>query len=110
MKSTFIKIGIGVIAIFIIIIYINLADFNPKKDDLLLEKINELELKIDSLSNKKDSIRTVIDSTHIKIITNEKRYQERIDVIIHQSASSDSGFITNYIRQYRLQSPLFNIE
>ena len=45
-----------VIAFFVLIIglYISIADFHSvDKDELLLKKITELELKIDSLNNKK---------------------------------------------------------
>lgn len=84
----------------------------PKEsnNDLLLNRINQLELKLDSLNNKKDSIRTVIDSTHVKIVTNEKHYQERVNIIINQSSSADSGFIADYIRLYADKNPLPNIE
>lgn len=82
-------------------LYIGIADFTPEdKDDILLKKINEIELKIDSIKNSKDSIRTVIDSTHVKIITNEKHYQERINTIITQPLSVDSQYISDYIGRY----------
>ena len=111
MKNTFNIIGIIVVVIALIWFYISIADFSPKnKDDLLLRKITELELKIDSLNNRKDSIRTAIDSTHIKIITNEKHYQERINTIIRQSSSDDSSFVANYIRQYSDKNSLSNIK
>ena len=82
--------------------YISVADFTPpsSKDELLLKKITELELKIDSLNNQKDSIRTVIDSTHIKIITNEKHYQERVNTIITQPDSFSESFTRQYIFEY----------
>ena len=108
-KTNTILLIIIVILLFVIYFYIITADFSPK-DDKLLQKINGLELKIDSINNKKDSIRTVIDSTHVKIVTNEKHYQERINTILVQSASSDSGFISNYIRQYSSKNALSNIE
>ena len=98
---------LGVMFIAIILIYINIANFTPK-EDVMLERINKLELKIDSLNKTKDSIRTIIDSTHVKIITNEKHYQERINTILIQSASADSSFITDYIRLYSEQDSLFN--
>jgi hypothetical protein len=82
---------------------------NSPKEDNLLEKIESLNKKLDSINNKKDSVRNVIDSTHIKIITNEKHYQERINTIILQSSSADSSFITNYIRQYRSKNDSINI-
>lgn len=92
---------IGVIALIGIFvwIYIMLADFSPRVDTNaeLLERIKKLELKIDSLNLRKDSLRVVIDSTHIKIITNEKHYKERINTIIVQPASADSEFIVGYI-------------
>jgi hypothetical protein len=94
-------LGTLVAIILFIVFYIKIADFTPiDKDDLLLKKINELELKIDSINNTKDSIRTIIDSTHVKIITNEKHYQERINTIITQPLSVDSQFISDYIGRY----------
>ena len=93
---------IGIIAVvgIFVWIYIMLADFSPKVnyDAEILERIKQIELKVDSLNSKKDSLRIVIDSTHVKIITNEKHYQERINTIITQPASADSQFIADYIR------------
>ena len=105
--QTWLKLLIPIIIILFIIFYYNMADFTPK-EDVLLEKISKLESKIDSINNKKDSIRTVIDSTHIKIITNEKHYQERINTIIVQPSDADSSFITDYIRLYSEQNSLSN--
>ena len=96
-KWTLIAVIIGLI--LFVWLYISIADFTPK-DDILLKKINEIELKIDSIKNSKDSIRTVIDSTHVKIITNEKHYQERINTIITQPLSVDSQYISDYIGRY----------
>lgn len=91
-------------------LYISIADFNPpNKEDEILKRINELELKIDSIKLKKDSIRTVIDSTHIKIITNEKHYKEKVNTIMLQPFSADSSFIIDYIRQYRGKNDSINI-
>ena len=96
-----ITIVVIVIAVLLIGFYIKLADFSPPKtNDEFYNKITELELKIDSLNSKKDSIRTVIDSTHIKIITNEKHYQERVNTIITQPDSFSESFTRQYIREY----------
>ena len=105
-KSLLVKIGVIILVALFIWFYISIADFSPKvdKDDLLLQRITELELKIDSLNNKKDSIRTVIDSTHIKIITNEKHYQERINTIIRQSSSDDLEYLRYYIKKYETKN------
>ena len=72
----------------------------PDKDDEFKETIKRLELKIDSLNNKKDSIRTVIDSTHVKIIENEKHYQERVNTIIAQPSSYSDSLTRQYIIDY----------
>ena len=100
-----VKVVIGLI-VFILIVLLGIQQYciitNPRvdKNNILLKKIELLELKIDSLNNKKDSIRTIIDSTHVKIITNEKHYQERINTIITQPLSADSQYISDYIGRY----------
>lgn len=95
------------IIVFILLIwfYCTHADFSPRKDkdEIILDKINKLELKLDSITDKKDSIKIVIDSTHVKIITNEKHYQEIVNTIITQPTDSDYKFISGYIRFYRSQ-------
>lgn len=91
----------------IVVIWIYCGDFSPP-NDVILNRIDELELKMDSINKHKDSIRTVIDSTHVKIVTNEKYYQERINTIIIQSNKDDSIFVSNYIKRYSDQNSLFN--
>lgn len=95
--------------ILIICVYIRLAN-PPNNNDGLMQKITEIELKVDSLNNKKDSIRVAIDSTHVKIITNEKHYQERINTILTQPASADSSYVSNYIRFHRSKRDSINIQ
>lgn len=100
MKS---KISIVVVSIifFVVIgwIYVRYSDFSPpsEKNKIFLEKIERLESKIDSIKDRKDTIRTVIDSTHVKIITNEKHYKEVVNTIISQPTSADYEYIANYI-------------
>lgn len=92
-----------IIVLLLIGFYIKVADFSVSKTDdnnKFYKKITELEQKIDSLNYQKDSIRTVIDSTHIKIITNEKHYQERINTIITQPDSFSESFTRQYILEY----------
>lgn len=93
---------IGAVILFLVLLGIQqyIIWNTPQKEDVFLKKINELELKIDSINLKKDSIRNVIDSTHVKIITNEKHYQERVNTIINQPLSADSEYISNYIGRY----------
>ena len=101
MESKFFKIGGVTFAILLFMyFYISFADFSPP-DNKVLNKINELELKIDSINNIKDSIIKTIDSTHIKIVTNEKYYEKRVDIIITQPTDSDYEFVSKYARQHR---------
>ena len=99
------KVIIGII-LFILIVLLGVQQYSiwtnsrVDKDSIFLEKINKLELKLDSLNLKKDSIRTVIDSTHIKIITNEKHYQERVNTIITQPDSYSDSLTRQYIIEY----------
>lgn len=80
-----------------------------KPEDIILERIELLENKIDSINLKKDSVKQVVDSTHIKIITNEKHYQEIINTIISQPTDSDYRYVSNYIRQFRSQNDSLNM-
>lgn len=66
----------------------------------VFEYVVKLEQQIENLSSTRDSIRTVVDSVHVKIITNEKHYQEFLPVIITQSSNADSVFLSNYARQH----------
>lgn len=102
MKNWYIVIAGIIMTVLIIILYVSIADFNAPsdKEDKLFKKITELELKIDSLNSRKDSIRASIDSTHIKIITNEKHYQERVNTIITQPDSFSESFTRQYLRNY----------
>lgn len=101
------------IAIVLLVILLGLQQYliwsSPPKEDILLQKITELEYKIDSLNMQKDSIRRVVDSTHVKIVTNEKHYQERVNTIMLQSSSADSSFLSDYIRQYASKNNSTNI-
>lgn len=111
MKHKIIIILVTILFILLIWFYFTNADFSPKIDrsEIMLDKINKLELKLDSITDKKDSIKIVIDSTHVKIITNEKHYQEIVNTIINQPTDSDYKFISGYIRFYRSQRDSLNL-
>ena len=71
-----------------------------KQDDILLEKVKQLEQRIDSLSIKKDSIRTVIIKLDKDLEYNEKQYEEAINNVFDVSDSVNRIFIDGYIKQY----------
>lgn len=102
MKDKYVYILVVILVIlenFFIWFYIK--DKLDERDNVFIEKIDKIESKIGSLQSKKDSIRTVIDSTHVKIITNEQHYQEVVNTIISQPTTADYDFVRGYIRQYR---------
>lgn len=87
--------------LIVIAIYIIAVRTSPDStDSVLLQKIEKLENKIDSLSIKKDSIRTVIITVDKEIIKNEKHYEEVVNRIITNSASADSIFSRDYISKF----------
>ena len=102
----------SIIIIILLILVIGFQQYrlsNIKTDTGLINKIESLENKINNLSNQRDSIRVVIDSTHVKIVTNEKHYQEMVNTIIIQPTHSDSSFISDYIRLHRSQRDSINL-
>ncbi len=110
MKDKYVYILVVILVIlenFFIWFYIK--DKLDERDNVFIEKIDKIESKIGSLQPKKDSIRTVIDSTHVKIITNEQHYQEVVNTIISQPTTADFNFVRGYIRQYRNQNDSLNI-
>ena len=105
-------IFILVVVLFILenfFIWFYIVDKLDKRDNVYIEKIDKIESKINSLQPKKDSIRMVIDSTHVKIVTNEQHYQEVVNTIISQPTTADFDFVRGYIRQYRNQNDSLNI-
>lgn len=96
MKTKYIVI-IG--AVVCAIIYLAGMYFSPKvdKDVNALERI---EHKIDSLSLKKDSIKTVIITVEKEIIKNRQTHEKIVDSIIIQSSSADSVFARDYIKKF----------
>lgn len=91
----------GIILIIIILGWIsfNIVKNNPQ-DDSLLKEIQIIENKIDSLSNRKDSVRTEIITIDKEILKNEKHYETVINNVISQSNSLDSIFARDYIKKF----------
>lgn len=97
------SIIILLLSIFIIIGAINLIFINDKPidtDNSLLGEIKNLEIKLDSLNNKKDSIRTVVFTVDKEIVKNEKHYEKIVDTIIANNDSSNFEWARNYIEKF----------
>ncbi len=95
----FLILIIGILTISIIY-YLGVNSSPPNKEDILLEKINRIESKINSLSRKKDSIRTIIITVDKEIIKNEHHYEKVVNDIIHQPDSINRIFTNDYIERY----------
>lgn len=75
-----------------------------KKEDTnteLVNSINELSYKLDSINNIKDSVILRIDTTEVKIVELEKRYETTRDSIITQSVNADCVVFSEYISDYK---------
>lgn len=81
-------------------IYYCAVKYSPKIKTVTNEdierKIELLEKKIDSLSLVRDSIRSVIDTTKIKIIEIHEEYNKVRTNIIYQPVDSDYSQFTKY--------------
>ena len=68
---------------------------------ILDNKIISLESKIDSLSNKKDSIKTIVITIEKEIDKNNKNYEKVVNTIINSNDSINAIWIENYLKQYK---------
>lgn len=109
MSKENIRFFIILILMVIITWHLSKSISNIPNNNALLDKVSKLELKLDSLNILKQEVKESIDSTHIKIVTNEKHYQEVINTIINQPMDSDYLFITNYARQHRCERDSNNL-
>jgi hypothetical protein len=75
----------------------------PSKDEILIQQINKLESKIDSLSNKKDSIQTIVVQIEKTIDKNHKNYEKVVNTILTNDDSTNYVWAKQYIEQYRLK-------
>lgn len=61
------------------------------------EILSRIESKLDSLSNKKDSVKTIILKIDKELDKNEKHYEEVVNTINAQSFNDDSLYILDYL-------------
>lgn len=102
-KNLFQRISILEIKLFIVLIMllgysIILTRCNSSRFE---KQVLKLESKIDLLSNKKDSIKTIIITLDDKILKNEKHYKELSNNILNASDSDNYIWIEQYIKEYR---------
>lgn len=78
---------------------VSIRNNNNSTNDLI-NSINKLSNKLDSINDLKDSLIIRIDTTKVKIIELEKRYETIRDSIVTQSVDSDCITFSNYVSNY----------
>ena len=98
-----------IIPIVIIVVLLGIQQYfliwnsPPKEDNELFNKINNIESKIDSLSQKKDSIQTIIIEIEKTIDKNNKNYEKVVNTILNNDDSANYIWAKKYIEEYRLK-------
>lgn len=70
------------------------------RNEKLENSVKELSLKIDSLSNVRDSLIIKIDNDKVKIVELERKYEANRDSIIIQSVNADWSQFTEYLSKH----------
>lgn len=97
-----------VIIISLLCIQQYLINTNPPKDKDLVESIQSLESKLDSIKHVRDSLVIITDTNRVKIIELEKRHETIRDSIITQSTDADCISFSEYLSKYNLRLPSNN--
>lgn len=92
---------IGLIVIQQIAIRVPLNSYKDITNYELLQSIDSLRTKVDSLKNHRDSLQSVVDTNKVKVIEIEKRYETIRNRIITQSVDSDCITFANYLSNYQ---------
>ena len=103
-KKFIIGICIFSLVVLLVIQQIVIRNNIDKEEDAnteLVNSIKELSSKLDSLESIKDSVIFRIDTTKVKIIELEKRYETTRDSIVTQSVDADCVTFSEYISNYK---------
>ena len=68
--------------------------------EIMTQKIEQLQVKIDSLQQVRDTLIREIDNSKMTIKIIETRYEEKINAIRTQSPSDDYVLFTEYLRRF----------
>lgn len=95
-------ITVVILGVILFLIFQQYLIFNksPDIDDNILKEIKILNKKLDELSNKKDSVKTIIVQLDNNLKTNNERHEEVVNSILIANDSINGVFIDNYIKQY----------
>lgn len=83
----------SIIIISLILVVVFWITYKPKTT-------TNIELKIDSIKHKQDSLRLILPKIDSQIISKEGEYEKTRYIIINQSIDSDCSFFTNYLKEH----------
>ena len=93
-------ITIVTLVVVIVCLYYWVVTYSPRVDDdssQLLEKMELLNNKVDSIKRANDSIRIIIDTTDVEIEHVYEKYIQVREHIVTQSVDSDCVFFSDYL-------------
>lgn len=76
----------------------------PDKEQLILNKLDSLDLVVKQQTTIRDSLKTVIDTNTVTIKEIHKTYEKTVNVVTNQSHSDDWKFLKDYLSRYDLDS------
>ena len=91
---------IGIFSLLLCVGLVILGIRSAPKEESYSEQLKRIEIKLDSLYNKKDSVRTVIITIDKEINKNTKEYEKVVNSIIIQPSTTDSIFARDYIKKF----------
>jgi hypothetical protein len=98
-KSYWIPIALAIIVFGCLYYWVINFSYVQSDEDRLLEEINHLTVKVDSIRGANDSIKIIIDTTEVKIEHVYEKYIQVYDRIITQSVDSDCVFFSRYLSE-----------
>jgi hypothetical protein len=93
---------IVLLAVLIGGLYYWIVKYSPKIDSdetILIEKIDSLSTKLDSIHRANDSIKIIIDTTEVRIEHVYEKYIQIRDRIVDQSTDADCIFFADYLSE-----------
>jgi len=99
-KSIWIPIALAIIILGCLYYWVVSFSLPVQTDEQkLLEEINHLTVKVDSIRRANDSIKIIIDTTEVKIEHVYEKYIQVHDRIVTQSVDSDCVFFSRYLSE-----------
>ena len=83
-------------------LYYWVVKYSPRiepEDSVLIERIDYLSTKLDSIHRANDSIKIIIDTTEVRIEHVYEKYIQIRDRIVDQSTDADCIFFADYLSE-----------